>query len=168
MRLYIVRHGIAIDREDPECPAEADRFLTREGVKKTTRAARGLAALGVGAANWYSSPWLRARQTADIVADTLTGGAAAIRETETLLPGADPAAFLALLRKDKAATAVAFGHAPHVDALIAALLDKTSPVTALKKAGAACLDAASLRPPYAALVWLMTPSALAELGRRSS
>ena len=32
MQLYIVRHGIAIDREDPKCPSEAERYLTEEGV----------------------------------------------------------------------------------------------------------------------------------------
>ena len=35
MELYIVRHGIAIDREYPKCPPDPERYLTEEGVEKT-------------------------------------------------------------------------------------------------------------------------------------
>jgi len=35
MQLFIVRHGIAIDREDPRCPPDPERYLTEEGVEKT-------------------------------------------------------------------------------------------------------------------------------------
>ena len=47
MQLYIVRHGIAIDREAPKCPADPERYLTEEGKEKTRQVATGLAALGV-------------------------------------------------------------------------------------------------------------------------
>ena len=30
MQLYIVRHGIAIDREDPQCPPEPERFRPKK------------------------------------------------------------------------------------------------------------------------------------------
>jgi len=43
MQLYLVRHGIAIDREDPKCPAEAERHSDEEGIKKTREVARGIA-----------------------------------------------------------------------------------------------------------------------------
>src|SRR5438876_182160 len=47
MQLYVVRHGIAIDREDPKCPPDPERYLTEEGVEKTKQVAKGVAALGV-------------------------------------------------------------------------------------------------------------------------
>ena len=43
MQLFIVRHGIAIDREDPKCPPDPERFLTEEGLEKTRQAAKGIA-----------------------------------------------------------------------------------------------------------------------------
>ena len=46
MILYIVRHGIAVDRDDPKCPPEAERPLTAEGVKKTRSAALGMKSMG--------------------------------------------------------------------------------------------------------------------------
>ena len=63
MQLYIVRHGIAIDREDPKCPAEAERYLTEEGIKKTREVARGVASLVEKPDLFLTSPYVRAAQT---------------------------------------------------------------------------------------------------------
>ncbi len=60
MELYIVRHGIAIDREDPKCPADPERYLTEEGIAKTKLVAKGVAALGATADEFFSSPYVRA------------------------------------------------------------------------------------------------------------
>ena len=46
MQLFIVRHGIAIDREDPKCPPDPERFLTQEGIEKTKQVAKGVAEIG--------------------------------------------------------------------------------------------------------------------------
>src|SRR5882757_893767 len=68
MQLYIVRHGIAIDREDPKCPPDPERYLTEEGIEKTKQVAKGVAALGVTADLFLTSPYVRASQTAEIFA----------------------------------------------------------------------------------------------------
>ena len=68
MRLYLMRHGIAIDREDPDCPEETQRYLTAKGTQRTRSAAHGLADLGVKPAGLLTSPYIRAVQTAEIVA----------------------------------------------------------------------------------------------------
>ena len=47
MILYIVRHGLAVDRTDPHAPAEPERPLTRKGIEKTRTAMLGLRELGV-------------------------------------------------------------------------------------------------------------------------
>ncbi|MCC6156819.1 MAG: phosphohistidine phosphatase SixA [Deltaproteobacteria bacterium] len=160
MRLFIVRHGIAIDRDDPACPAEAERFLTDEGTEKTRRVARRMRAIGLEARQWYTSPYERARQTATIFADALGTAKISLTETASLLPDADPAAFIRELRRDKSQTAVAFGHAPHLDVFIAALCGAGSPITDLKKAGVACVDIVSFTPLVARLVWLVAPKLL--------
>ena len=49
MQLYIVRHGIAIDREDPKSPPDPDRYLTEEGIERTKQVAKGIVALGATA-----------------------------------------------------------------------------------------------------------------------
>src|SRR6202012_5881267 len=71
MRIYLVRHGIAIDREDPDCPSEAERYLTPKGIQRTRQAARGLRELGVKPAALLTSPLVRAVQTGEIFCDVL-------------------------------------------------------------------------------------------------
>ena len=158
MQLYIVRHGIAIDREDPKAPAEAERFLTEEGIAKTKQVAKGIAALGVRADLMVSSPYLRAMQTAAIFASALDYPEHKIRQSESLLPGAEPVAFLRELAREKNASSVfCFGHAPHVDGLLAATVGAPRHITSMKKAGVAFVEMKRISPPNGQLVWLVTP-----------
>ncbi len=158
MQLYIVRHGIAIDREDPKCPPEAERYLTEEGVERTLQVAKGLAAMGVHADLMVSSPYLRATQTAAIFATALDYPEQKIRHTESLLPGADPAALLRELAREKnAASVFCFGHAPHVDGLLASAAGAQRHITSMKKAGVAFVELKRVSPPNGQLVWLVTP-----------
>ena len=158
MQLYIVRHGIAIDREDPKAPAEAERYLTEEGIAKTKQVAKGIAAVGVRADLMVSSPYLRAMQTAAIFASALDYPEHKIRQSESLLPGAEPVAFLRELAREKNASSVfCFGHAPHVDGLLAATVGAPRHITSMKKAGVAFVEMKRISPPNGQLVWLVTP-----------
>ncbi|HXM94273.1 MAG TPA: phosphohistidine phosphatase SixA [Candidatus Dormibacteraeota bacterium] len=166
MQLYIVRHGIAIDREDPKCPPDPERYLTPEGIEKTKRVAKAIAELGVMADRLISSPYVRAKQTAEIFASALDFSKQKIRETDFLLPGAEPSLLFRELAKDKHASAVfLFGHAPQLDDLIATALGSKHHVTALKKAGVAFLDLKRVSPPSAQLVLLATPQLLRRKGK---
>src|SRR5262249_9064707 len=117
MQLYIVRHGIAIDREDPKSPSDPERYLTAEGLKKTREVARGLASLKISPDVFISSPYVRALQTAEIFAQELRHAKSKIKQTELLLPGAEPNAFFRELQRTSKSdeSAVCFGHAPHLD-----------------------------------------------------
>jgi phosphohistidine phosphatase len=161
MDLYIVRHGIAIDREDPKCPADPERYLTEEGVDKTRQVAKAVAALGVTPDLLLSSPYVRAMQTAGIFANALKYAKQKIRRTDLLLPGAESTALFRELAKDKQSSSVfVFGHAPHLDELIAASFASKHLITALKKAGVAALKLKRVSPPSAEFLWLATPRLL--------
>lgn len=69
MRLYFVRHGKA----EPGSGAmiDHDRPLTADGAARLQTEAQVLARLGVAPDRIYSSPRVRARQTADILAGAL-------------------------------------------------------------------------------------------------
>ncbi len=163
MQLYIMRHGIAIDREHPDCPEEAERFLTPAGSERTRQAARGLRALKVQLSTMLTSPYRRAVETAEIAAEALEFPKRAIRETDALLPSAPPGEILKQLQKLNVDSAMCFGHAPQLDEIIAYCLGSREELTALKKAGVAFLEMTSLVPPQGQLVWLMTPKALRNL-----
>jgi len=166
MQLYIVRHGIAIDREDPKCPPDPERFLTEEGIKKTKDVARGLAEVVDGADLILTSPYLRAAQTAEIVAEELGHSKQKIRKSDALLPGAEPQQLFRELAREKDLSAVfVFGHAPHLDELIATIVGSKRHISSLKKAGAALLELTRLSPPSGQLIWLATPKLLRKAGK---
>ncbi len=70
MKLYFLRHGIA-DWPDWDPARDHERPLTKDGLKKMKEQAKGLADLGVSFDVVLSSPYVRAYQTADIVAGKL-------------------------------------------------------------------------------------------------
>jgi phosphohistidine phosphatase len=166
MQLYIVRHGIAIDREDPKCPPDPERYLTEEGTEKTKQVAKGVAEVGAVPDLMLSSPYVRAVQTAEIFAAVLEHNKQKIRKTDLLLPGADPMQLFRELAREKQASAVfVFGHAPHLDDLIATAIGSKHHVTALKKSGVALVEFRRLIPPSGELVWLATPKLLRKAGK---
>jgi len=161
MQLYIVRHGIAIDREDPKCPPDPERFLTPEGVEKAKQVAKGVAEIGAIPDLMLCSPYFRAFQTAEIFATALEYSKNKIQKSELLLPGAEPLQLFRELSKDKQASSVfVFGHAPHLDDVLATSLAVKHHITSLKKAGVALVELTRLVPPSGQLLWLATPKLL--------
>jgi phosphohistidine phosphatase len=166
MQLYIVRHGIAIGREDPRCPSDPERYLTEEGVEKTMQVAKGVAALGATADLLLSSPYVRAIQTAEIFASELDYAKQKIRRSDLLLPGAEPSLLFRELARDKQVSSIfLFGHAPQLDDIIATALGSKRHVTSLKKTGVALIEVKRLSPPIGLLVWLAIPKLLRRSGK---
>ena len=166
MDLYIVRHGIAIDREDPKCPPDPERYLTDEGIEKTKQVAKGVAALGIHPDLLISSPYVRALQTAEIFANALDYSKQKIRRSDLLLPGSEPSMLFRELAKDKQSSSVfLFGHAPQLDEVIAAAFSAKHAITSLKKAGVAALQLKRFTPPSGELQWLGTPRLLRRAGK---
>jgi phosphohistidine phosphatase len=163
MILYLVRHGIAIDREDPNCPPETERYLTRDGIKKTREAAAGIRELKIEPALMITSPYVRAMQTAEIFAEALGYSREKIRHSQALRPGGNPAEFLKEIAHLKAGEVMCFGHAPHMDQLIAAAVGARGVFTALKKAGVATLEFESSGAGKATLNWIVTPKILRQI-----
>lgn len=164
MRLYLMRHGLAIDRDDPECPPDPERYLTPKGIERTRAIAEGIAELGVAPTILLTSPYVRAVQTGEIVCETLGIDPASLQVTDALKPEAKPARILEELGRLKFKDAICFGHAPHLDDLIAAILRATAPITNLKKGGVACLEMQTVSPALGQLRWLLTPKLLRRLG----
>jgi phosphohistidine phosphatase len=166
MQLYIVRHGIAVDREDPKCPADPERFLTDEGIEKTRQVAKGVAEVAAVPDLILSSPYLRAVQTAELFAAALEYPKQKIRKSDLLLPGAEPLQLFRELSKDKdLSTVFVCGHAPHLDDLLATALGTKHHISSLKKAGVALVELKRLVPPSGELLWLATPKLLRKAGK---
>ena len=168
MKLYVLRHGIAFNRTDPQCPPDPDRPLTAKGVRRTRRAARGLRALGATPSLILTSPYLRAVQTAEIAADELRLAKKQVRSLAALEPAGDPAHVLTQLAKLEGADVACVGHSPQLEGLLARALGLDGRVPfALKKAGAACVQ---LSPAAGSgrLLWLLEPRCLRALAGAGS
>lgn len=133
MIIYIVRHAVAVEREDWE-KSDESRPLTREGTTKMQEAARGLSRLGLRIDRILSSPLKRARQTADILADAL--GVPKPELTETLEPGRPPFSVLEEIEDMDPGTSVALvGHEPDLGEMAAFLIGVERPLPFKKGAG---------------------------------
>ena len=161
MELYIIRHGIAIDREDPKSPADPERFLTEEGIDKTKEIAKRVAGFKIKPELFISSPYVRAMQTAEIFAAAFDYPKQKIRRSDSLLPGTEPTHFFREISKEKnVSTIFCFGHAPQLDELVATALGSKHHVSQLKKAGVAAIELKRLTPPSGQLLWLAPPKLL--------
>jgi phosphohistidine phosphatase len=162
MILYLVRHGIAIDRTDSKSPPEPERPLTAKGVQKTRSAALGLKELGVNPDVFITSPYVRAAQTAEIFAETLGFSTEKIRASDALKPAGNPDEILKEMARLKAKEVMCFGHAPHLDQMIAHLVGARGDFTSLKKAGVACFERKAAAGAWE-LLWIVTPKMLRQL-----
>ena len=162
MRVLIVRHALALPRGTPGV-ADAERPLTPRGRRRFARAARGLAGLVPRPDVLLSSPWLRARQTAEILAEACGGPAVT---TEPALAGQPPGKVEAALQAHRRRALVALvGHEPYLSALLAwALGAGETAGLEFRPGGAALRDAPGGRLRGARLVWFLPPRLLRRLG----
>jgi phosphohistidine phosphatase len=119
MELWLLRHAAAEDRS--ESGQDADRTLTEDGHKRARDVARGLAELEPGIQLVLTSPYARARQTAEPAARALRL-AGKLRETQALEPSSDPQEILEEIRAEKAESILLVGHEPHLGALLGRLV----------------------------------------------
>ena len=161
--IYLVRHAIAADRGG-EWPDDAKRPLTTRGIARFKEVVAGLDWLKVEIDEIFTSPLVRARQTASLLA----AGVAVkppVKVLEALAPGHAPASVLQELTKAARRSRVALvGHEPALGELAAHLIGSSRPLP-FKKGGVCRIDIQSFssrRPGE--LQWFLTPKILRELG----
>jgi phosphohistidine phosphatase len=157
MELLFLRHGVAEARET-WTGDDRSRPLTPQGRKAMTRAAKRFAELGLAPDLIVTSPLVRARQTAEIVAAGL-GLSDRLVEDDRLAPGFDAARLAGVIEARGVTGAVMLvGHEPDFSETIAELIGGGRVVC--KKGGLARVDVdPSLR--NGERVWLLPPRDLA-------
>lgn len=163
MKLILIRHARAEERAFLR--RDRTRALTEDGRRRMRKASRGLYALLPGMLQIATSPLLRARQTAEIVAAVYDG--VEIVPLPALAPGEPTRALLAWLRaQPEDAVLTLVGHEPDLGQLASVLLcGKPSGFLKFKKGAAALIEFATV--PAAGkgtLAWLLTAAQLADLG----
>ena len=168
MNLYFMRHGIAVAADDAEVTQDDKRPLTNKGMKRMRRAARGLRRLNIPFDAILTSPVLRARQTAEIVAAAL-GMEAQLEEISGLAPESTVQHLLfGLTRYQDREHLLVIGHEPLLSRTIASLLCGSAvkgfeiPV----RKGSLCrIELNAISPPGPCILhWFLTPKQLRLLG----
>ncbi len=167
MNIYVLRHAKAVEHGDPAYPIDSDRPLTTEGKKKMRQIALGMKRLGLSLDLILSSPYVRARQTAEIAAQALQK-TKKLKFSANLESGADPADLVDELNKHyrSCQSLMLVGHEPYLSRLISKLVTGDSHLALdFKKGGLAKMTTDSLQyAQCASLEWLLTPRQLCALG----
>lgn len=157
MKVILLRHATAQLRcEELD---DFDRELTRHGMEKLKLAAQGLKNLEPETDLIFSSPYIRAQQTAKQVAKAY----GILRPHGTLSclePDADPSQTIDELEKisNRYEHIIMCGHQPHLGNLACLLINATPGSVEMKKAGAVKIDLATRT-----LVWALPPKVLRAL-----
>jgi len=162
LRLYLVRHAIAHDRNAKRWPDDGKRPLTARGIKRFEPVAARLGKLAPDVKLLLSSPLKRAWQTAEILADCTNWPAPQVlHELEPQCPPNETLHTLSAMAPPEVVALV--GHEPMLGKLAAFLLSgpQGKPLFTFRKGGVACLEALQgLRPGAFRLLWLATPKML--------
>lgn len=167
MKLYLVRHGIAVDHIGGEIKSDFQRPLTADGHNETEQVAMGLKKLGIKPDVFLTSPLVRARQTCEIFAKILHHKTEPII-CEALAPGGSISDIYKMARGYKSANEfIFFGHEPDMMRFAqTALWAGPELDIPFKKAGVCRIDVADIPPTMpGVLKWFVTPKIIRLLAR---
>lgn len=164
MKIFFLRHGIA----EPAHGSlkDHDRALTEEGRSQMSQIAQALQQLSINPDLILTSPLVRARETAEIVATTLGVQLETVNE---LQPGCILDDLQRLLRRYPQETVMLVGHEPDFSALAARLINADERGILLKKGGLIRIDIDG-RPQAGRgrLVMSLTPKTMVLLANSTS
>jgi phosphohistidine phosphatase len=167
MNLYIVRHAIAVQRGTPGYDDDSQRPLTDKGRGKMNKIAKGLRQLGIELDVILTSPYVRARDTAKVLA-TEFNLQDQIRFTDNLIPPGDFKELIDEVQEKYDVESLALvGHEPMLGQLISWLTTGNRNMQInFKKGGVCYLTADNLYQDHrATLEWLLTPAIMVELSK---
>ena len=154
MRIYLVRHSEAVNRVPPM--PDAARHLSARGRVSFREMARRFRDAGGDPTRIFTSPLVRAVQTAEILAETLQYDGEVVADPR-LAPGFDAAKLASVLDDSPSERGIAFvGHEPDLGGILTLLLSLPQGY-AMRKGAIAALDLPNAGdPPRVAFAWLLT------------
>lgn len=159
MKLYLVRHAIAEEVETTGSEDDSLRPLTEKGRDKMQKIAHALKDLGVEPDLIVSSPYVRASQTASVLAKELKYKEE-IAYSDFLVPMGEPNDMIGEINEKYSVDELMLvGHEPNLSALASVLLAGNPDISInVKKGGVCCLSVDNLHYDRKAILeWLLTP-----------
>jgi len=162
IQVYLIRHGVAAER-GPEYPDDSKRPLTARGIARLRKEARALDGLGITVDQIVSSPLIRTRQTADIIAEALKGKPPVVTADALAPAGTAGAVIQELAKYTKKGSVALVGHEPNLGELAARLIGARRALE-FKKGGLCRIDFEALPPKgTGSLRWFIGPRMLRKL-----
>jgi phosphohistidine phosphatase len=160
MNLFLLRHGIAAEPDALGIKTDAERPLVPKGEDRLRAAAVAMEKMKLSFDAIISSPYLRAKQTAEIVARHFKLQKK-LAFSDDLIPGGNPQALIRQINDLKPApeNILLVGHEPYLSRFIALLAAGIPTATIEMKKGGLCkLEVEELECGHCAtLAWLLTP-----------
>ncbi len=167
MELYLLRHAIAAEPGTAAYPDDRLRPLTPKGKSKMVRIAKGMKAMKLSFDLMISSPYLRAKQTAEIVVKVFKAKKL-LEFSDALIPAADPIECVNELKRAHAdaRSIILIGHEPFLSHLTSLLWSGNTHLPLdFKKGGLCKLEIGTFKTgSCATLCWLLTPRQLIAIG----
>jgi phosphohistidine phosphatase len=157
MEVYLLRHGIAED--DSPSGRDSDRRLTDEGRQKLRSVLQAAAGAGVSPELIVSSPYVRARQTAEIAIQVL-GYKEDLQFTQALVPESEPRDVWSEIRTiyRHVDSLLLASHEPLMSRCAGYLLGTPRLYVDFKKGAIMRIDIDNFGvEPYGALRWMLVP-----------
>ena len=158
MDLYLIRHAEALAIGERGITNDEERPLSEHGELEAKSAALALAARGVVLDRLYTSPLLRARQTAEILMHNWARPELTLETCDHLVPSGKSRKLSKFLLKQGAEKVGLVGHMPQLGDFAAWLLGNKKVQIDLAKAGVALVTCGDLPGKgHGSLQWLVTP-----------
>jgi len=165
MNLFLLRHALAVEREEFDFATDEARPLVAKGRRQLRATAAVLRDLKIQFDAIWSSPLVRTRQTAEIIAGEMKNKKAVVL-VEELRPGGSSKKLVQKISAQKKLpeNLLLVGHEPDLSDVLSLLVTgKSGAGFALKKGALAKLEIETFRAGQCAtLAWLLPP----KLGRR--
>ncbi len=158
MDLFLIRHAEALAIGERGVTNDDERPLSEQGELDAQAAAKGLEARGIVLDRLYTSPLLRARQTAEILLQTWARPELTLETCDALVPDGKSRKLSTFLLKQGSEKVGLVGHMPQLGNFAAWLLGNKKVQIDLAKAGIAFVTCGDLPGKgNGDLKWLVTP-----------
>jgi len=163
MHLYLVRHAAAVLPQANGGLSDEARPLTAEGRAQAASLGRAFQQRAVPVDRVLTSPLVRARETAELLAAGLGNPDILVELCPELAPGGSAKRLAKMLRKLHAQHVVLVGHMPELRQQTAWLIGGKKASIDFAKGGAACVVCdAPPRQGAGTLLWMVTPDWIAD------
>ena len=158
MELYLIRHADALALGERGITNDEERPLSDKGEAQTETAAKAFLRREIVLDRLYTSPLVRARQTAEILLRTWSKPELILETCNALAPDGKPRKLSKFLLKSAGKKIGLVGHMPHLAEFAAWLLGGKGAQIDLAKSGIALITCGDLPiKGMGTLQWLVTP-----------